>query len=106
MIILRILLGLGVFIVPCCAAAWIGSRLKSGFLGFFLAWFLTPLLTGFMLIVLWPLMLISMDPNSDGTVVFALPLIGIVTGLASGTAASILAARRNQMSLPDSGAAE
>lgn len=101
MVILRIVLAVAVFGIPCVLAAWVGSRLRAGFPAFFLAWFLTPLFTGVMLVLVWPFMVMAMDPNSDGTGAIILPFLGIFTGLGSGIAAAVMVAR-NQKKLPDS----
>jgi hypothetical protein len=93
MIVLRLFLAVVVFGAPCMVAAMWGARFRTGVGAFFLAWMLTPILTGLMVMLAWPFIAMAADPNSDGSGAIILPFLGIVTGLGSGIAAVVLQAR-------------
>lgn len=105
MVILRIILALAVFGLPFVLSAWLGSRLRSAVAAFFVAWLATPFLTWLMVVLMWPFIRMASDPNSDGTGVIVLPLVGVLTGIISGIAASVQVGRR-KATLPDTAGKE
>jgi hypothetical protein len=81
------------------AAVWIGTRVRRPLIAFVLAWLLTPILTLFVEVVLWPWLRSLIPPNNDGTGAIMLPFFGIVTGLAAGCVAAIAVGRLHSKSV-------
>jgi len=91
------LIGFPVFIVaPCAVAAWIGTRLRSPIVAFFVTWALTPFASLVITVLGTPILPAITPPNNDGTGAIMLPFLGIVTGLIAGIVAGVIVSRRGE----------
>ena len=89
------LIGFPIFIVgPCVIAAWVGSRIRSPLIAFVVTWVLTPFVAGLVAALGIPILREITPVGNDGTIVFMLPLIGVVTGLVAGIVAVVVVNRR------------
>jgi len=82
---------------PVAIGAWIGSRVRQGWLAFLTGWAATPIV-GFIGAFIAESISYAADPqrSGGGLLVLVLPLICLFTGLLAGIVALVIVSVRNQ----------